>query len=191
MKAEEFVEKLASISPSIEYLYSLGYLQEVAEEIRKSYFLPKSCSKKPIYDDPLVNLITNYDTSEFRLGLVTLGKTKNSFLPTSDKIHIGAIESDILVINPKSGEVELLDHGQTDYVMEVCAVSGNRFLDALFLFAEYEAPFLEFKGNLTKEQLTMNNESARKRAIECAEAAGIPAKGSIYETLLGCDCRIV
>jgi hypothetical protein len=192
MNAEEFVNKLTSITPSIERLIACGNSVEYAKEIQSQYTLKKkTCIKPMTYNDPVVNLIDDYDTSKLEIGTLTLGKTAFSFLPPKDKIHIGAIESDILVLNPTTGCIELLDHEQLNFVMATCASSGSKFLDALFMLMAYEPPHAGFSIKLTEKQKKGNNQAAGLRAKECAKAAGISSeKINIYELLLGYDSRL-
>lgn len=190
MNASEFVEKLAKIAPTIEYLVSNGY-EEIAEEIRNGYIInKKEKSDKAKYNDPLVHLICEYDVStSFQIGMVKLGKHKYDFEAPINKIHVGAIESDILVIDPHTGCVELLDHAQPDFVMARCAVSGSAFLEAVLHLANFKPPYPDFR-NLSQSQQIENNRAAKNCAVECSEIAGVEVEGSIYHTLLGYDSRI-
>lgn len=186
MTADEFVEKLARLAPSLESLRSYGYSDSGGVEHRRLYFLQKKPFEQPIYDDPLIQLISNYDTSNFDFGL-TLGKRKWDFSPPPGKVHVGAVEADILVINPDTGNVELLDHGHPERVLAKCAASGEQFLEALLLLVAYEPPYPGLKHKLNTKQLRVNNEAAKKRAMECAKVAGISTPPNIYAYLLGCD----
>jgi hypothetical protein len=192
MNAEEFVNKLASIKPSVDRLVTYGYSVERAKEIQSQYILrKKTCTTPIIYNDPVVNLINEYDTSILEIGNLALGKGGYSFLPPNGVIHIGSIESDILVINPKTGFIELLDHEQPDFVMARCASSGDKLLDALFLLMSHERPNADLFSDLTEKQRKENNRAAGLRAKECAKAAGVFSdKVNIYELLLGYDSRL-
>ena len=74
--------------------------------------------------------------------------------------------------------------------MAQCAASGEQFLEALLLLANFEPPYLDLRGDLPEAQTKENNEAAGKRAIECSSIAGISTHPNIYETLLGYDSRI-
>jgi len=188
MTENEFVKKFAELAPSIKKMISWGYSVKRANRRNKRYFLERKTPKNAVYDNPLVRLICNYDTSHFEVGMVTLGKKESDFLPETGKIHVGNVEADILVINPDSGNVELLDHGQPSYVMAICAKSGSQFLDALMLLAEYEVQNANYSIAITKEQEIAKNEEVRKQAAKCAKAAGIMTPPNIYEMLLGYEC---
>lgn len=190
MNADEFAEKLAKIAPSVDYLISCGY-ETIAEEIRNGYILTRRT--KPIaaiYDDPLVHLICDYDTSKFQIGVLTIGMRKYSFPAPTNKIHVGAIESDILVIDPRTGAVELIDHARPDFVMTKCAVSGGHFLEAIFLLASFKRPHPDFRS-LAQLQRVENNRAAGNCAMQCAKIAGIPTPPNIYEELLGYDPQLI
>jgi len=189
MKADEFAEKLAEVAPSVEYLISCGY-GAIAEEIRNGYILNKREKPMvPTHDDPLIYLICNYDTSNFQIGMLTLGTRKYSFSPPVNKVYVGAIESDILVINHSTGAVELLDHAQPDFVVAECAASGGNFLEAILFLASFKPPHPDFK-NLSREQQIENNQAAGSHATQCAKTAGISmSPNNIYEELLGYDPR--
>jgi hypothetical protein len=189
MNADEFVEKLAKIAPSIDYLISCGY-ETIADEIRNGYFLTKRCRTIiATYQDPLIDLICKYDTSKFKIGMLTLGMMKHDFPAPPDKIHVGAIEADILAINPNTSIVELLDHAQPDFVIAKCAASGGCFLDAILFLASFKLPYPNFR-NLSQTQRIENNQAIADCALQCAKAAGITAQANIYEELLGYDPRL-
>lgn len=175
MNADEFVNKLAELAVSME---------------RKSYFLTKKPEEVPQLDDSLIHLICGYDTSALEIGMVRLGRHKYSFEPPSDKILVGCIESDILVIDPLTGIVELFDHDDPTYVMSICAKSGGLFLEALLKLATFQYPHEDLYGNLPVEKAKENNDAAYACAVECAKIAGVEVEGSIYHTLLGYDPRI-
>lgn len=175
MIADEFVKKLAQLAVSME---------------RESYFLTKKSEEISKLDDSLIHLICSYDTSALEIGMVRLGRQKYSFTPPADKIFVGCMESDILVINPLTGAVELLDHEDPNYVMCTCAASGDLFLDALLKLAAFQYPHEDLYGNLPIEKAKENNKAAYECAVECSEIAGVEVEGSIYHTLLGYDSRI-
>ena len=175
MNADEFVKKLSELAVSMD---------------RESYFLTEKPAEIPQFDDPLIHLISSYDTSALEIGMVRLGCHKYSFEPPSDKILVGCIESDILVIDPSTGIVELLDHEAPTYVMCICATSGNLFLEALLKLAAFQYPNKDLYGDLSIEKVKENNDAAYACAVECSEIAGVEVEGSIYYTLLGYDPRI-
>ena len=131
-------------------------------------------------------MICRYDSSDLEIGIVVLGKKDFPFSVGTDKVIVGSMEADPIVINKTNGEIELLDHAQPKFVMAKCALSGERFLDALFLVASFEPPFFDLLGNLPEEKQHLNNKSALVTARECAEAAGIDKERNIYEMILGC-----
>ena len=191
MNAEEFVDKLAKLAPSVDDLIVKGYEREVAEEIRSAYFNEKNEVYND-YDDPLLDLINNYDTSNLEIGILKIGNRKYDFPSPPEKIRVGSVESDILVINPKTGHVELLDHAHPEYVIGICAVSGERFLEAILLLADFEMPYLDsrLKNKITEKQSVANNLAAHKKAAECTKVAGLGKEATIFHLLLGCDCWI-
>jgi len=191
MNADEFVFKLSKLTPSLDHLIKCGYPQVVAEEIRNSYVLnKKEKPEKIFYNDPLVNLICCYDTSNFRIGLLTLGMQEHDFRASRKKIHVGAIEADILVIDSQTGSVELLDHAQPDFVIAYCAASGNCFLEAVLLLAGFEPPNPDIR-NLSKSQRIENNRAAGDLAIQCAKVANVSIPPNIYNELLGYDSSVI
>ncbi len=175
MNADEFVKKMTELAVSMD---------------KESYFLAKKSEEIPQFDDSLIHLICNYDTSTLEIGMIRLGRHKYSFEPPSDKILVGCIESDILVIDPLTGIVELLDHEDPNYVMCICATSGDLFLEALLKLAAFQYPHEDIYGNLPIIKTKENNDAAYACAIECAKIAGVEVENSIYHTLLGYDSRI-
>jgi len=190
MKADEFVKRLEELAPSIEEIVSRGFTRKYADEYRRSFFLHPKTTEISVFPNPLVELIYKYDTSNLEIGMITLGQNNAHFTPRPDRILVGSIEADPLVINLNNNAVEMLDHSCPDYVMTKCAVSGERFLKALLLLASFKPPYSEFKanGSLTKQQAVANDQAAYQKAVECAEVAGISGKPNIYEMLLGCGC---
>ncbi len=191
MTVEEFVKKLSDCAPTIDHLIANGYPANYAKEYRDGYLLRKKKTPGiPEYDDPLVRLICNYDTSKLEIGIITLGKAEYAFQTPPEKVHVGAIEADILVINPVTGVVELLDHGNPDYVIAQCAASGGRFLDSLILLASFELPYANLYVDLPVEYRIRNNEATYERALECAIVSGITTQPNIYKMVLGYNSRI-
>jgi len=175
MNADEFVKGLSELADSME---------------RESYFLTKKPEEKPRLDDSLIHLICSYETSALEIGMVRLGRHKYSFESPPVKILVGCIELDILVINPLTGAVELLDHDDPTYVMCICATSGALFLEALLKLAAFQYPHEDLYGNLPIDKAKENNDAAHICATECSKIAGIEPENSIYHTLLGYDSRI-
>lgn len=186
MDADNFVIQLQELTPSLSYLRKYGYVEEVVQELRESYFIKQ---RYPILefhnDDPLMDLISKYDTSSFEIGILSLD-SGNYSLPTKfHKILIGFVEADMLVFNIKSKEVEVLDYSQHDRIIFKCAASGEQFLNAMLVLAAFELPNSPFKGALTEKQKKENQDAAISCARLCAETAGIPSEEKIYGVLLG------
>lgn len=194
MGASEFVSRLVKLVHSSEYYINKGLsieeANEMVEDEKKSLLLRPKSPESPEIEDPIEDLICRYDTSELEIGMIYLGKKTSACHIPSDKVLVGSIEADPLVINKKNGEIELLDHAQPDCVMAKCAASGGQFLEALLLLASFEPEYTDFYGDLPETQAKENNEAARKKAMECAKVAGVSTKSSIYEMLLGYDSRI-
>lgn len=191
MNANEFVNELAKLIHSSDFYINRGLSSEEADEMiedeKKSLLLSEKHQEPLSIEDPIENLICSYDTSNLEIGMVKLGKQISICNIPSGKVPIGAIEADPLVINSESGEIELLDHSQPDFIVAKCAISSEKFMEALLLLAFFVPPHIDLYGNLPKDQVEKNNSAAYDMAAKCAIVAGISGNKNIYETLLGCE----
>jgi hypothetical protein len=195
MNADEFVKALALLAPSEETLKLRGLSEVAVERVRKSYICVERPNVERREDNPLLDLLTRYDTTTVEIGMVILGLNNHCYeyyirnLKEQSKIAVGVAEVDPIVIYLPSGEIQLLDHARIGYVMCMCAVDGSHFLDALLLVAAFVPPHPYFKGvNWTKEQISENNKAACVLASQCAKAAGVDEQRcGLYRMLLGCD----
>ena len=191
MDAKKFVVELARNVHSSEFYTNMGLSTEDATEMvedeKESLLLLEKSHVPRLIEDPIESLILNYDTSKLEIGMVRLGEPTFVCDIPSGKVPIGVIESDPLVINKQNGEVELLDHSKPDFVMAKCAISSEKFMEALLLLASFVPPYIDLYGDLPKDKAEKNNSAAYDIASKCALAAEISDEKNIYEMLLGSE----
>src|SRR4051812_22050680 len=192
MSADEFAAAIAALAPSVAELEAKGLSPQSAENFRKSY----QCARRadppvPGNDNPLLDLLARYDCSRLEIAVVTLGpagisKGYSDKLLSQGKRVIGAVEADPLVLDDKTGEIDLRDHSDPNFSMAKVAANGAKLLDALYLVASFRRPHRGNRQNLSREQGMENYRAASAQAQRATQAAGIlEADGGIYATLLG------
>lgn len=159
MKAEEFIAKLATLTPPI--------MVDKYEETED-------------FEDELVNLVMNYDLSEIDFGDVSFAE---EVLGDDDHYEVGIFEEKFIVIDRQSGRVQIEDNEDEGTIVFTCASSSEKFLDALWVAVRY------FSLQLDKNLKDTDLESCQIKAKQCAEVAGDESYITFYEDFLNCHER--
>lgn len=147
MKAEEFIEKLATLTPPI--------VIEKYDEVED-------------FEDELVNLVMNYDLSEIDFGDVSFAE---EVLGDDESYEVGMFEEKFIVIDRKSGEVHIEDDDEGTIVF-ACASNSEKFLDALWVAVRYFS--LQLDKNLKDTDLESCQIKAKQCAEVAGDESYIP-----------------
>jgi hypothetical protein len=178
MTAAEFVKRLAECAPSIEDLAREGYPPTIVSEFHDIFFAGPKPRRTESMEDPLLELVTNYDVSSLTIGMVKFRPAE--FDPQLGWI-VGKDEADPIVIDRATGEVQLRELGKEWFVIAPCATDSSHFLDAMAAVACF------MSRNMLDSTLDDDNEEKHRLADLCAQLAGAPKYLSFYENALGCD----
>lgn len=180
MKAEEFVQKLAELAPSVEQLISMGITRIDTE--RQSYFALKKLGKSDSeskYTDELFRLANDFNLENVEIASITFFKDIKEF---RNFYIFGKADLDLLSLNKDNGEIVTLDYTAECSIMYECALDGNKFLDALSEAAKY----FELCGR--DDSVYEDNNFAKSEALRFANLAGNPERYyPFYSLLLGCE----
>ena len=94
--------------------------------------------------------------------------------------YVGAVESDLLVIEKSTGNVMVVDMAATEHVLWHCAESGEQFLDALSICCTFLTNRL-FDSSLDEPSLI--NAAVKK----CTVASGGNSFMDFYKMILGSE----
>jgi len=179
MTANQFAEALRVCAPPAEKLRQLGVSSGGIERTLAGYFSklrPDSSTTQG--KEPLIDLIENYDLSKVDIGSIRFDSIVER---TGPKWRIGTFASDLLVVDPQSGEIQVEEFPSAGHLLWECAESGSKFLDALVLAAR-------FLGCCSWDVELYDDQAAHKRvANECTIAAGGDRYRDFYLVLCGCD----
>lgn len=179
MTANQFAEALLACAPPLDKLLGVGLSPASAERFRSGYLCrhrPNTLSKPG--GDALIELIENFDLSQVKVASLRFVES-----PVNDglKLRVGTFDSDLLVIDSRTGEVQIEEFPSARHLLWECAETGSKFLDALVLAAA-------FLGRCSWNVELYENQSAHKRvANECTIAAGGGRYRDFYLVLCGCD----
>lgn len=177
MNAENFVMELEKIPQSIEQLQKQEVSKNYIKTLLESYKVKKR-SKNIHSDNPIIELIENYDATNVQIGMIGFDERIEQ---NEEYMFFGKFEVDDLAIKKSLGTVVLLENG-LDYVVYQCASSGSNFLDAIIVAAGY------LEKRAVDDNLYENQELTCKIAEECAEIAGSKSTyQEFYKMLFGCD----
>lgn len=156
MKAEEFVAKLATLTPPIK----VDKFDDAEE-----------------FNDELVNLVMNYDISDVDFGDIGFAE---EVLGDDESYEVGMFEEKFIVIDRESGEVRIEDDDDEGTIIFSCAENSEKFLDALWVAVRYFS--LQLNENLKETDF----ESCELKAKQCAEVAGSENYFPFYQDFLNC-----
>jgi len=178
MRAEDFTERLAASAPTVQQLRSVGLSTDEAAVFAGSYHAkarPDTAAKA--FADPLLDWVSRFDVREIEIGMMSFGP----LAPKDSVWEIGRVETDPIVVDRASGEVEVRDSQPTGRTLWKCARNGEAFLEAALLAAAFLARCAY------DAQLSEDAAKRRATAADCARAAGGSEYESFYLMLLGCD----
>ena len=156
MKAEEFITKLTTLTPSITV--------EKHDDVED-------------FDNELVNLVMNYDISDVDFGDIGFAE---EVLGDDDTYEVGMFEEKFIVIDRQSGEVRIEKDDDDGTIIYSCAETSERFLDALWVAVRY------FSLQLDEKLKDSDLETSQLKARQCAEVAGSDDYYPFYEDFLNC-----
>jgi len=164
MDANEFVNQLARLAPSVPQYEQMGISHDTIVSLRRTYFCePKDRYSDSSAEDVILDLMTNWDTSNIKIGMIELGEAPEL---CGNHWIIGLVEVDFLVLNCESNEVEVRDHEAFEHLMWRCAANSSAFLGAVVT----AKTFLTARGIGDIDFDDM--ETARLAAQKCGETAG-------------------
>lgn len=176
MNAKEFCDRLSHLAPSSEDLIKIGFKKNECHLMQR-YYLCKGPINDKHFDDPLLDLIHNYDVKNVEIGYVVF---KRNMKAIGTYQPIGNVDADILAYDTINKEIVVLDYSDSNNVLWKCARSGNEFLDALIIVAKFTTNSL-FNDSL--EDQGINNTTAQL----CSETAGGNDYLNFYKMVLGSE----
>lgn len=128
MNAKEFADKMNFIEPKIDD--SAAFDESfINQHLNIFKFYPKGQGIKS--DDPIVELLTNYEASNVEIGMINFISEPNE---KGEYLFFGRFDADDLVIHKKTGRVQLKEFGKAHILCD-CAENSALFLDALYCSA--------------------------------------------------------
>lgn len=177
MTAAEFVTALKEIPIDVDSLRNLGVSEKYIEDKINNFRLAKKVNtqlSEGYYDNPILDLLTNYDCSYLKIGMIEFKDT----IDTEDYIFFGKFEIDDLAIHRISGEIVMFELG-LDHILYYCSGSGERFLDAILIAAEF------LNKRSVDDNLYQDEQLNIKMAEECGDAAGGEKYYDFYRMMFG------
>lgn len=142
----------------------------------KAEYAIKEKAQAPKAFDGFVNIANEYDLEGFCIGVFEF-KVPHLI---GDNTCFGECDRDHVVVNGKSGEIEMLSYENLLVNMKV-AQSGPQFLDAIY----WTCYSLNIIGET--EGLWLDNDYMMSKALECAQLAGGQEYLGFYQTLIGVE----
>ncbi|MDQ8188519.1 SUKH-4 family immunity protein [Pelagicoccus sp. SDUM812002] len=118
-------------------------------------------------------LLASILNGSFEVGMLEMGKEKNSFPVPDGFTAIGEFECDPVAIKKETNEVVVLDHEVLGRVMTKAASSIKEFIEALSLIYDY----------FESDDLDDEDEEDEEEMKRVAEAASLKAGGKDYQSL--------
>lgn len=178
MLADVFVRELWRCAPTIDQLRAVGLDEVQARRFReKNRCLLRTSDDSADNEHPLQDLLKRYDSSSVEIGMLRLTSLKEF----PEYSVIGKAEADLLVIEHRSGEIQVRDHHDPVRIIWRGAASEDAFLDALLSLACFLV-----RG-------AINEVPWDDQALNCSEAgrlaslAGGPTYEDFFKVLTGCD----
>ena len=179
LSPDSFAARLARYTPTLESQLAFGLTPTEAEAESDTYrcgrIKPES---QAVFDDPLLRLVDEFDTSTLEIGLVRFSREVEH---RGGDYCIGVVEADPILVDRKTGRVRTEDLACPGHEMWPCGASGEQFLEALLLVAEFYGP------DLVDYHDPAYQPRAHQMAAKCAEVAGGDEYHDLYLMLLGCE----
>ena len=176
MNAKKFVDEIASLSPPMSALADLGLTNLEAEEFGSMYIAQLSQNNVK-YDDPILELINNYDCSKLDIAGIQFIQGFNN----SGFLSVAELDTDIIAIQISNQSIVLLEGENQTHIMSMCAVDGAYFLDALLTVADFSSK------RIFDDKMDTNQDLILEIAKECERKSGNNSSLGFYLTLLGYD----
>ena len=169
MKATDFLHALRLSMPTEEELRLYGLDENEIGNIQGGFMAtPRAgAPSPPLVAGEIGQLVERYDCKSIEVGIVHFDQKLTS---AYDGYKFGACESDPLVIN-HLGNVLMYEHSNAKHPPEICAISPEKFLDALAAFVEIRASRAGWAGKV---------EDAIKK---CCLASGVSSARSFYASI--------
>ena len=180
MELNAFIHELAASAPSASDLEKCGFSTEQARDFTESFLCVKRVRPLPVVNgsDQLLELLRQWDLSKVEIGMM---RFPDSPTERSNKICVGCVEADPLVILPDTGEIAVHELGTKAHLLWLVAMSGSELLDAMVIAARFFA--MRTVGRIDFD----DRDAARSVAFECASAAGGNRYVDFYKMLLGAE----
>ncbi len=166
MESHEFVEKLGALAPTRQSLSAMELDEEFLDEYLDSYTLEKK-EVSDFHPDPILNLILNYDVSNFDVGLIRLNSA-GEVQETDRYIIFGNLDADLLGIDKVNENIVMLDWESPEFVMDICAKNSGSFLEAILEVASFNHDMFT-NDELGNNQLAIFNKSKEVSLIAGSE----------------------
>ena len=180
MNAIDFVEGLKNIpsEKNINKYKEDGLNNDFIREYLESYLFKSRGGPIVSNEDPIKDLVSNYDGASVALGMVTFDIEPKE---GSEYFLFGRFEGDHMVINNRTGEIEQQEYGRVNHVLSKAAQNSSRFLDAMLEAAK----FLDACG--VDDDLYEDQDAINAVAEKCSQLAGGQDYIDFYRVLLGSD----
>jgi hypothetical protein len=187
MDADEFSEKLLRLMPNLNEMLASGLSVRHCERVCSSFVVPRIKENDAGIQDPLLDLVTNFDVSRLEICSVRFDLTHTiDYRPNNRTTMFATDDADYLVIDNETHEIAVVDSQSDGYVIGYCAKDGAHFLDALLEMARR----IERASRTFHYPIDPHNLPAMDRcedAKACAEKAGGDKYLWFYQVALGCD----
>ena len=179
MTPDSFAGRLWEAAPTRESLVASGSPPEFVERFIGGYMCKRvKPESEAVFDDPLLRLVDEFDTSTLEIGFVRFLREVEE---RGNDHCIGEVEADPILVDRNTGRVRNEEFGASGHVFCYCAASGEQFLEALLLVAAF----------LGKDFIDDEDPEFQPRAhhvaSKCAEAAGGNEYHGLYYMLVGCE----
>jgi hypothetical protein len=177
MDVDAFRKALAAAAPHADALAQVGLSLSDANALISTFQLDARLAVVPnaIPDGVLCELFSRFDPSRVEIGMVRLAPNP---IETAEGWRFGAVETDELNLDRRSGEIIVTEVGTNGHVLWRCASNGERFLAALATAASYLASCMTLPSSRT-------NALDVQRA--CSSSAGGDDYSDFYTMLLGAE----
>ncbi|MBT3339075.1 MAG: hypothetical protein HN855_11775 [Anaerolineae bacterium] len=133
MKAQHFLTGLKRLANSIKRTKSIDDYAEMLQKSIQSWQNIEKQNQRPLWDDPIMDLITRFDCSQVRIGNFYL-------LPAPSKPYIGDVYQ--FLSGPRDYYVGRNSHDVYQFYYKEAwptsmGVESESFLTGLFYYAEY------------------------------------------------------
>lgn len=177
MKAKDFLDRLEALKPTPNELNESGIPEESHAIFIDAYEASMNPNIQYHNDDPVLDLIENYDASKLEIGMVTFSEPRDLH---ENLLQIGRFEEDALCLNSNNGEVVVVDGNEPEHLMWKCSSNTDTFLSALICAASFLSGKLRQDSQF--DQIAINDV-----VRECSVIAGGDTYIDFYKVLLASE----